>query len=32
LVTLVEEGGALSSELEAEVFGEALPLGIRLAH
>ena len=31
MVTLVEEGGALSSELEAEVFGEALPLGIRLS-
>ncbi len=30
--TLVEEGGRLSSEEESAVFGESLPLGIRLAH
>ncbi len=31
LITLVVEGGKLSSEYEAAVFGETLPLGIRLA-
>lgn len=30
-VTLITEGGALTSDEESAVFGEALPLGIRLA-
>jgi len=31
-VSLVRDGGMLSGEEEAAVFGESLPLGIRLAH
>ncbi len=31
-ITLLTEGGVLNSEQENTVFGESLPLGIRLAH